>query len=248
MKKTIKRILLGLGIAVLLIVLFAVAYTIKAKSEINKMASTETKEIIDNIYAIQDSFTNLFLIKDGDTYIAIDGGNNLDVVSEGLNKLGIKPDQINTILLTHTDGDHIAAISLFKKAQVYLSKQEEQLLNGEKARFLFFGNNIQTKEYSLINDQEVLQFGNIKVKGILTPGHTIGSMCYLINDKYLFTGDAIGLKDGKIHAFNDFFNMDTKMSIQSIEKITSLSGLEYIFTAHYGYTNDFTDAISGWKK
>ena len=72
-------------------------------------------------------------------------------------------------------------------------------------------------------------------------------MCYLVNDKYLFVGDALSIKDGKIGKFNEFFNMDHKMAIKSIVNITKLPEAEYIFSAHYGYTNDYKNAVKDWK-
>ncbi len=246
MKKLLKRGLLGTGIIIMMIVLFFVGYMVKAKSEMNKMTPVETKEIVSNIFSVKDSFVDLFLIKDSNEYIAIDAGNNLDAVKRELKKLGISPDKITGILLTHTDGDHVAAIKLFKNAKTYLSANEEQLINGKKSRFLFIGNKIDAKDYSLIADQQVVNIGNITVKGILTPGHTPGSMCYLINDKYLFTGDVLSLKDGKIGKFNTFFNMDTETAINSIDNIMYIN-CECIFSSHYGYTNDYNNAIKDWK-
>jgi len=246
MKRIFKRILLGIGILVILIALFFGGYMIKANSEVKKLSPVETKEIVSNIFSVKDSFVNLYLIKDSSQYIAVDAGNNADAISGELKKLNIDPDKITTLLLTHTDGDHVAAVKLFRNAKVYLSRQEELLLTGKKSRFLIFGTKIDTKVYSLIDDQQVVKIGNTKIKGILTTGHTYGSMCYLINDKYLFTGDALSLKNGKIHPFNEFFNTDTKTAIASMAKIMAIPEAEYIFTAHHGYSNDYKNAIKGF--
>jgi len=247
MNRTLKRILLGTGTIVLVIVILFAGYMIKAKSEINKMSPVETKEIVHGLFSIKDTFVNLYLIKDSSQYIAVDAGNDATNVSGELKKLEINPDQIIAVLLTHTDGDHVAALKLFKNAKVYLSKQEEALINGKKSRFLFFGNKIDAKNYTTLYDGQNINIGKISIKGILTPGHTPGSICYLVNDKYLFTGDALSLKAGKVNKFNEFFNMDTKTAINSIAKITQIPGAEYIFTAHYGYTNNYKNAVTGWE-
>jgi hydroxyacylglutathione hydrolase len=248
MKKILIKILLGIGIATIVIILSFLGYMVKAKSEIKKMTPAETKEIVDNIFSIQDSFVNLYLINDSGQYIAIDGGNNLNAVAGDLKKLNIDPDKIIAVFLTHTDGDHVAALKLFKNARVYLSKQEEPLINRKKGRFLFFGNHIDTQKYSLIEDQQILNIGNTTIKGILTPGHTPGSMCYVINNKYLFTGDALSIKVGKIDKFNAFFNMDTKTAVKSTDRIIKIPEAEYIFTAHYGYCNNYKKAVKDWGK
>jgi len=214
------------------------------KSEIKLLSPLETKEVVNNIFSIKDSFVNLYLIKDSSQYIAVDAGNDRDVISGELKKLNINPEKVTALLLTHTDGDHVAAVKLFKNAKVYLSRQEEQLLNGKKSRFLIFGTSIDTKVYTLIDDMQLFHIGNLKIQGILTPGHTFGSMCYLINDKYLFTGDAIGLKDGKVVNFNEFFNTDTKNAIESMTKIKGIPGVECLFTAHHGYSDNYINATN----
>ncbi|NWJ49441.1 MAG: MBL fold metallo-hydrolase [Bacteroidetes bacterium] len=247
MKKTVKRTLVGLGVVFIMIVAFFGTYLLKAKFEIRVMTPMETREIDKKIVVINDSYVNLFLIKDSNQYIAVDGGNNMEAVSKELKNLNIDPRNIIAVVLTHTDSDHVAALNLFKKAGVYFSKQEEPLINGGRARFLLWGNSIAAKKYTLLDDQQTITIKNTKIKGILTPGHTPGSMCYLVNDKYLFTGDAISLKNDKIGKFNKFFNMDTKMATESIARITAIPTAEYIFTAHYGYTSDYKNAVKDWK-
>jgi len=68
-------------------------------------------------------------------------------------------------------------------------------------------------------------------------------MSYLVNDKFLFTGDVLSLKSGKIDEFNNFFNSDTKTANKSIGIITQIPETEYIFTSHYGLTNNYKKAV-----
>jgi glyoxylase-like metal-dependent hydrolase (beta-lactamase superfamily II) len=246
MKKIIKRVLIGIGIFIAILILLSVGFLLKFKSETKHMNPVETGRTVDNIFSIKDSFVNMFLIRDSAHYIAIDAGNSLDDIAAEFKKLDINPDQVTAVFLTHTDKDHVAAIKLFKNARVFISRKEEQMINGEKSKFLFFGNHLDAKNYLFIEDGETLMLGNTKIKGILTPGHTSGSMCYLADDKYLFTGDLLRLKEGKIAEFNKFFNMDSKEAKESIGKITNLPGVQYIFTAHYGYTADYQFAVKNW--
>jgi len=243
MKKTKKRILVALGIFMLVLVLVFIGYFLKARSIMKGMAAIETSEIVANVFSVQDSFVNFYLLKNGEHYIAIDAGNDKGKIEQELRKLKIDPDKIDAVLLTHTDGDHTAGISLFKNAGIYLSRQEEQLLNGEKSRFFIFGNKIDAAKYTLVEDQQILNIESTKIQGLLTEGHTPGSMCYLVNDSLLFTGDALRLNHGKIETFYSFFNMDTETAAQSIGKIINIPGVKFIFTAHNGYTNNLNAAI-----
>jgi glyoxylase-like metal-dependent hydrolase (beta-lactamase superfamily II) len=246
MRKTNKRILSGFGILILLFVIFFVGYLLVARSIMKGMTTVETGEPVKNIFSIKDDFVNLYLVKNGEHYIAIDAGNNAGDIQQELNKLKIDPGKIEAIFLTHTDGDHVAGISLFKNAVVYISKQEEQLLNGKKSRFFVFGNKIDAEKYNLIVDQQVISIYGIKIQCFLTPGHTPGSMCYLVNDSLLFTGDALRLKQGKVENFYRLFTMDLQTMSSSIGKICHIPGVRYIFTAHNGFTDNFNKATKDW--
>jgi len=243
MNKSVKRVLLGIGIVVVILALVAGGLLLKMRAEIKNMKTMETTEIVPNVFSIKDSFVNMFLVKDNSTYVAIDAGNDIEVIKNELKKLIINPDSVVAVMLTHSDGDHTAALKLFKNAKIYLSKQEEQMINGTTSKFMGVGNKIYTKNYILLNDQQTLTIGNLIITGILTPGHTPGTMSYLVNEKYLFVGDAFGLKNGKIDKPNDFFSKDMKTAISSFQKINNLLNAEYIFTAHNGYSNDYKNAV-----
>jgi glyoxylase-like metal-dependent hydrolase (beta-lactamase superfamily II) len=152
------------------------------------------------------------------------------------------------VLLTHTDMDHVAGVPLFKNAKIYISKQEEKMLTGEKQKIPGVSNSLSRKDYILLEDKQSLKIGNENSFSILTEGHTTGSMCYQVNDKYLFTGDILSLVDGKLGPSVKFFDLDHEMAIKSISKITKLSNVEYIFTAHFGYTGDYKNAVKDWKE
>lgn len=242
----IKKALISLAVTLGVLVILASAYFVMMKSVLNKMTPAETGLITDNIYAIKDSYVNVFLVRSDSGFIMIDAGNDIETIKEGLATLNIAVEDISAIFLTHSDGDHVASILVFPNAKVFLSRQEEQLLTGETSRFFVFGNKIKTDTYSLIDDGQSIQFPGLTIKGILSPGHTPGSMCYLVNDRYLFTGDVLKLINGKVEEFHHFINMDTETDIKSIKKLSQLENIDYIFTAHYGVNDDFDGAFTNW--
>jgi glyoxylase-like metal-dependent hydrolase (beta-lactamase superfamily II) len=189
----------------------------------------------------------MYLIKTNDSYVAIDAAINLKNVKKEMDKLNIAPERVTAVLLTHTDSDHVGAIKLFKNAKVYISSNEEQMINGKTVRAAFIMKNRLDSTYQTIKDNQKIDISGLSVKGILTPGHTPGSMSYIINDKYLFTGDTLSLKDQKVELFNEFFNMDSATEEKSISKLAVLSDIKYIFTGHYGYTDNFQKAFESWK-
>ena len=247
MKKLMKSVLIIIGVALLVVVLAGVAYIVMFQYETGKMTPLESQEIIEDVYVIQDSFVNMFLIKGDNHYIAFDAGNDADHIQRELDKLNIKEEEVAAVFLTHTDADHTAALGLFGNATIYISTAEEQMIDGRTPRFLFVHNPFEYRP-ELLEDGQIVDVSGLKVQGILTPGHTPGAMVYLVDDKYLFGGDSMSLQAGKVNLFNDFFNMDSETQRASLKKLADLSGVEYLFTAHYGVTDDYATAFSGWAE
>jgi glyoxylase-like metal-dependent hydrolase (beta-lactamase superfamily II) len=221
MKKKIKIVLIVIGTLIVLCLLIGVGFLYKFNLETKKMHPVPTGRIVDNIYAIKDAFVNMYLIKDSNQYIAIDAGKDIDVVTAELKKLDVNPDNVVAVLLTHTDMDHVAAIPLFKNAKIYLSKQEVKMLTGEKQKIPGVSNSISRKDYILLEDKQTLKIGNENSFSILTEGHTTGSMCYQVNEKYLFTGDILSLVNGTLGPSVKFFDLNHEMTTRSISRITN---------------------------
>jgi len=234
MKKQFKKIVLGLlGFIIIIAVLLGI-YLLMAQNEIKSMHPLKSQEIGHDLFVLQDSFVNMYLLKDGEEYIAIDAGNDQSHIQGELEKLSIDPLKVKAVLLTHSDGDHTAALGLFENAAIFLSKAEEALINGESPRFLFFGNSLKTEHYLVLEDQEELNLNNTQIKCFLVPGHTPGSMCFLIDHKYLFVGDAMGIENNAIVPFNSFFNMDSEQALASMKIIQDIENAPTIYTAHHG--------------
>ena len=247
MKKKIKIVLIGVGTLIAVVLLIGGGFFYKFNSEIKKMHPVATGKIVDNIFAIKDEFVNIYVLQDSNQYIVIDAGQDIEVVAAEFKKLNINPDLVIAVLLTHTDPDHVAGVPLFKNAKIYLAKEEEKMLTGQKQKIPFVSNSISRKDYILLEDKQTLKIGNENSFSILTEGHTTGSMCYQINDKYLFTGDILCLVNGKLGPSVKFLDLDNEMATKSISKITNLPNVEYIFTAHFGYTSDYKNAVKDWK-
>jgi glyoxylase-like metal-dependent hydrolase (beta-lactamase superfamily II) len=200
----------------------------------------ETGRVAGNLFVIRDKDVNLFIYRDVENVVAIDAGYNSKKIEDEFKKIGINPEEVTHLFLTHTDHDHVGRIDLFKNAKLYFSKDEEQMINRTTPRlFYFYYNPKINKEYHLITDGEIIRVGKIKVKAIATPGHTPGSMCFLINEHILLTGDTVTLRNGKVYPFYSFFNMNTKTQRKSINKLAKLENIWVLCTAHTGCTKDF---------
>ena len=245
MNKILKRSLLIIAIIIAVFVLTFGGIFLKLNYEMSGFSPMETGQVMDNIFVVKDGFANIFIIQDGTQYIVIDGGMDKKTTESELKKLNIMADDVKYLFLTHTDSDHIGASSLFGNAKLFVAKEELPMINGERTKFVrMFGNPKPRSDFIFLEDREVVQAGNYRIQGILAPGHTTGTMAYLVNDKYLFTGDILSLNDGKIAAIPKFFDMDHAQAVQSLEIIQNIPTAEFIFTAHWGYTDDFQKAIA----
>ena len=203
---------------------------------------------MDGLYAVKTGTVNFFIYTGKDGIICIDAGFSRNLIIRELKCLGIDPKSITHLFLTHSDFDHANGLAVFEKAEIYLSSAEEQLITGQEARMLGFIHNPKIKrQYHLLKDSDVVTVGSIKIKAISTPGHTIGSMSYLINESILFVGDTFKLVDDNVYPKRRMFNMDSQQQQESIRKLACLEDVRLAYTAHNGYTKEFNEAMKEWK-
>ena len=188
-----------------------------------------TGRIDEHVSCIREWIANIFFYtKDGKT-IMIDAGYNYERLKEKMSWLDIDPSAIYHILITHQDTDHVGALEtdsdqLFKDATVYLSEIENRYITGERRRKVIHGlyklpmvkmNN----ERRLLQDHQVLDIEGIRVECILVPGHTWGHMVYLIDNKYLFTGDTIWFGADGGYSFIAMLAESNKVAKESLRKL-----------------------------
>ena len=206
-----------------------------------------TSSIAPHLYALRTKYVNFYIFKEKNNIICFDTGLNSILVSKELSKLKINPEKVLHIFLTHSDIDHVGGLDIFPNAKIYLSKFEIPLINGSKKRAFFKKNQKINREYQTLSDDEVVQSGSVEVKAISTPGHTTGSMSYLINKKFLIAGDTIYLKKNKATTGFRFFNMDVKEQRESLTKLSNIAKIELLCTSHSGIIHDFESAIEDWQ-
>jgi glyoxylase-like metal-dependent hydrolase (beta-lactamase superfamily II) len=234
MNKTLKISLIVLAVIAGLFLLFIVIMAIRYSYALREMEPEETMAINDTVYCIRDKYVNAYIFKGYDGYMMIDAGMNRKRVIEELARLEINPDDVLSVLLTHSDKDHTGGLNAFENAIIFMHEEEEQMITRETARFFLFKSGWRYRDYNLFRSGELLNTNIFNVKVIHTPGHTPGSCCFIVNDDYLVTGDNLIVSDGKYTNFFEMINMDTETQLESIKKLPEPSEFKYILTSHTG--------------
>ena len=208
-----------------------------------------TGAIDERVKCLREYIANIFFYTKNGTTIMIDAGYNYPRLKEKMAWLGLNPADIRHILITHQDTDHVGAVEkdsdlLFSQATLYLSEIENRYLTGEKRRKVIFGFYKLPMVYSenprkLLKDGEVFYIEDIKIEAILVPGHTWGHLVYLIDDKYLFTGDTIWFGPDGGYSFLSSLAEDNKLAVKSLavleEKLRSRGLNPMVITGHTGW-------------
>ena len=214
--------------------------------------------IDENVACVREWVANIFFYRKGDTTIMIDAGYNYDRLEEKMGWLGIDPRLIRHILITHQDTDHVGAVEadspgLFRQAKLYIGEIEDRYLTGEVRRRVIYRlyklpQVTIPNDKQLLRDGETLCIGDIKIQCFLVPGHTWGHMVYLIDDKYLFTGDTLWFGADGGYSFISSLAEDNKLaprSLAALEQKLQNMGVQPIFiTGHTGYTDNFAFAFA----
>ena len=214
--------------------------------------------IDENVACVREWVANIFFYRKNGTTIMIDAGYNYDRLAEKMSWLGIDPKSVRHILITHQDTDHVGAVEedssgLFKNAKLYIGEIENRYLIGEVRRKVVYHmyklpqvtiNN----EKTLVSDGEELYIDDIKIKCFLVPGHTWGHMAYLIDDKYLFTGDTLWFGADGGYSFISGLAEDNKLAVKSLaeleKKLKELNIHPLFITGHTGWTDSFDFAFA----
>lgn len=170
---------------------------------------SETKN---NVYVIVDKKTKRTAI--------VDPTCKLSQIEELVSEFELIVD---AVLVTHTHSDHTRCIddlvSLYD-CKVYVSRIESYF-------YSYKCQNIQ-----LFEDDEIIELGFTNIRCLVTPGHTLGSSCFLLEGS-LFAGDTIfmegcGLCTSKGSSPSSMFHSINRIKTQLDNSVLVYSGHTYL--------------------
>lgn len=187
------------------------------------MKIVEPGKVVDGIYLLGRSESNVYLL-DGGKEAAILGGGMIyiapDVISQ-IEEFKIDPKKIKKAIILHSHFDHVGILPYLKKKwewiKIYGSQKAKELLSSEKViSSIQFMNEIildrqnmkqKAKELGLdfpaldvenvVYDGDIINVGNFSLYVLEVPGHSSCSIAlYEPNLKALFASDAGGIPMG----------------------------------------------------
>jgi glyoxylase-like metal-dependent hydrolase (beta-lactamase superfamily II) len=141
-----------------------------------------------------------------------------------LGELGVKPDDVKFVAISHTHPDHAGNVELFPKSMLMVQKAEYEW-PGPNGAPRFKPEHPVTK---LEGDLDV--FGDGSVTIVSTPGHTPGHQCLLVKlpktGAVLLSGDAVHLKANWEARDVPGGNFDKEQTVSSMTRMADLMAKE----------------------
>ncbi len=152
----------------------------------------------------------------------------------------LKSKNVKYVLLTHGHFDHISGVNSVARATgakvCVHSLDGEMLLDGNKSYYNSHFSSVQEpiKADIILNAGDELNLGEAKVRVMHTPGHTMGSVCYIFEkEKIIFSGDTLfRLSAGRTDLAGINPVLAGRNELASLKKLAALDGDYTVYPGH----------------
>jgi metallo-beta-lactamase class B len=137
-------------------------------------------KVFDNLYFVGQTEYSAWAVTTSEGIIIIDPIFDYSVEEEvvnGLKALGLDPNNIKYVLISHAHSDHVGGASFLQdryKAKVIMSDADWTLLDNTRATWR------KPKKELVATDGQKLTLGDTSLTLYITPGHTLGTISTLI--------------------------------------------------------------------
>ena len=157
------------------------------------VARVEPFKIADGLYYVGDKKVCVHLIDTGDGLILLDSGylGAEHLLVDSIWRAGFDPKNVRWIIHTHAHSDHFGASCEFQR--MYGTKLAISRVDAESIRQKPHRAHVDNTSFPYakipdfdyeIEDGEIFELGNVKIRCVLTPGHTEGVLSLFFNVTY----------------------------------------------------------------
>ena len=141
--------------------------------------AVEPARVFDNLYFVGDRSTSAWALTTSEGIILIDAGFHHNVegtIIGGMRKLGLKPEDVKYVIVSHGHNDHFGGANLLQKtykSRIVMSEADWEHMvtwpqRGSPAPF--------PDRDVVVKDGDVIRLGDQSVRMVVTPGHTPGTL------------------------------------------------------------------------
>lgn len=186
-------------------------------------------------FVVGEIAANCFFVTDDEEKVSllVDTGDYSYEIEEKVKQFGA--ERLKYILLTHGHFDHIGNVARLKRkfpdVKVVISKYDAPFTNDDDLNLSYRHSDYPVEHFDadvLVKEGSELEFGKEMIRVMETPGHTRGSVCYILGNN-LFSGDM--LFRGSIGRI-DFPTSDRNDMINSLEKLKALEENYNVYCGH----------------
>ena len=141
---------------------------------------TEPVQVFDNLYYVGQSAYSAWAIETSEGIIVIDAIFDYSVqdqVAGGLRELGLDPNDIRYVIVSHAHGDHIGGAAWLQEefgARVVLSEADWELAERSESDW-------PKPERDIVAENgQTIELGDVTVTLFVTPGHTPGTLSAVV--------------------------------------------------------------------
>lgn len=161
----------------------------KAFFENPSIARIDPFKIADKLYYVGDKKVCIHLIDSGDGLILLDSGylGATYVLVDSIWRAGFDPRDVKWIIHSHGHSDHFGSSEEFRAmygTKLAISRIDAEALRKNPELFLNKTKYPHSKipEFDLeIEDGDIFELGDVKIRCVLTPGHTDGVISFFFN-------------------------------------------------------------------
>jgi glyoxylase-like metal-dependent hydrolase (beta-lactamase superfamily II) len=210
----------------------AAAFSISASAQPPAPAPFTTHQLKPNVYWIEGGGGNSGVIVGDKGVIVIDAKTTAAGGKELLDDIAkITPKPVTTVILTHSDGDHVNGLAAFPAGITIIAhennKKEQQAALKAGGRGAPPADHLPTRVVT--KNKESLKINGVKVEMLhWAPAHTSGDLVvYLPADRIVFTGDIIAMQlpDPLIHLEK---NGSSEGWIATAKGMVALNATQYV--------------------